>query len=107
MYLLSISWSSRPFSPSSAPAETPLASSPSGPTSTRPAMVQLGSLQLQSAVFNSSCPWASEIDQLRELYASPSTGAVTTRTATLAGFAQDPAVHDVRSTLSHVLSPLI
>ena len=35
---------------------------------------------------NSSSPCASERDQLQELFDSPYTGAVTTRTATLTGF---------------------
>ncbi|KAL7412383.1 hypothetical protein BDY24DRAFT_104389 [Mrakia frigida] len=53
----------------------------------------LHTLLLSTQVFNSSCPWSSEIEQLRELYLSPSTGAVVTRTSTLDGFAQDLKIH--------------
>jgi len=40
-------------------------------------------------LINSSCAWASELNQLEELYNCPWTGAVTVRTATLDGFAED------------------
>lgn len=69
------------------------------PFPSKPASVMsptpLHTLLLSTQVFNSSCPWSSEIEQLRELYASPSTGAVVTRTATLDGFAQDSKIHGV------------
>lgn len=62
-----------------------------------PTMPRLHTLELSTPIFNSSSPWCSEIDQLEELYASPFTGAVTTRTATLEGFDQGPqSVHGVR-----------
>lgn len=62
-----------------------------------PIMPRLHTLKLSTPVFNSSSPWCSEIAQLEELYASPFTGAVTTRTATLEGFDQGPqSVHGVR-----------
>ena len=42
---------------------------------------------------NSACPWATTLDDLRLLYNSPSTGAVTTRTSLISGFPHDPAKH--------------
>lgn len=52
-------------------------------------MVLLNTLEITPPLLNSSCAWSSSLDQLRELYKSPYTGAVTTRTATLHGFAED------------------
>ncbi|KAI0063111.1 FMN-linked oxidoreductase [Artomyces pyxidatus] len=45
-------------------------------------------LSISPPLMNSSCPWASETEQLQELFDSPHTGAVTTRTATLTGFSE-------------------
>lgn len=44
-------------------------------------------------LLNSANPWATTLDDLRALYDSPYTGAVTTRTCTLEGFAHDNDVH--------------
>ena len=44
-------------------------------------------------LLNSANPWATSIDDLRELYNCPYTGAVTTRTNTLEGFAHNDDVH--------------
>jgi dihydroorotate dehydrogenase (fumarate) len=44
-------------------------------------------------LLNSANPWATTIDDLRELYNCPYTGAVTTRTNTIAGFAHNDEVH--------------
>jgi dihydroorotate dehydrogenase (fumarate) len=44
-------------------------------------------------LFNSATPWASSEDDLTALYNSPHTGAVTTRTSLLHGFAENPSVH--------------
>ncbi|KAF8609260.1 FMN-linked oxidoreductase [Ceratobasidium sp. AG-I] len=52
-------------------------------------------LRFDIPLLNSSCPWASNIDDLKSLYASSFTGGVTTRTATLKGFPDDPKVHQV------------
>ncbi|EGN92677.1 hypothetical protein SERLA73DRAFT_127269 [Serpula lacrymans var. lacrymans S7.3] len=52
-------------------------------------MVQLRHLDVSPPLINSSCAWASDLDQLLGLFQSPYTGAVTTRTATLHGFAED------------------
>jgi hypothetical protein len=53
-------------------------------------MVLLRKLVVSPPLMNSSSPWASERDQLQELFDSPYTGAVTTRTATLTGFRETP-----------------
>lgn len=44
-------------------------------------------------LLNSANPWATTIDDIRSLYHSPYTGAVTTRTCTLNGFAHDDTIH--------------
>ncbi|KAF8325451.1 uncharacterized protein EI90DRAFT_3128816 [Cantharellus anzutake] len=59
-------------------------------------MVVLGdALVIEPPLINSSCPWASNLEQLTELYRSPYTGAITTRTATMNGFDEDPNVQTV------------
>lgn len=50
-------------------------------------------LSFTPPLFNSATPWATSAAELAVLYASPHTGAVTTRTALLGGFPEDPAVH--------------
>jgi len=52
-------------------------------------MVKIRSIYIDPPVMNSSCLWASDLSDLRTLYDSPHTGAVTTRTATLHGFSED------------------
>lgn len=52
-------------------------------------MVGINKIRIEPPIINASCAWASELTQLEELYHSPHTGAVTTRTATLDGFAED------------------
>lgn len=44
-------------------------------------------------LLNSASPWATDATHLGALLACPSTGAITTRTALLAGFGHVPAVH--------------
>ncbi|KAH9177029.1 hypothetical protein EDB89DRAFT_2112469 [Lactarius sanguifluus] len=51
-------------------------------------MVAIRRLVVSPPLINSSSPSASEPNQLRELFESPHTGAVTTRTATLTGFSE-------------------
>lgn len=53
-------------------------------------MVNINKIRIEPPIINASCAWASELAQLEELYNSPHTGAVTTRTATLDGFVEDP-----------------
>ncbi|KAJ7037519.1 hypothetical protein C8F04DRAFT_1035844 [Mycena alexandri] len=57
-------------------------------------MVQVGGLDISPPLINASCAWASDLSQLQALFDSPYTGAVTTRTSTLGGFAED-ASHTV------------
>ncbi|KAI0471327.1 hypothetical protein F4859DRAFT_515544 [Xylaria cf. heliscus] len=51
------------------------------------------SLHIDPPLFNSANPWATTLEQLRDLYHYPATGAVTTRTALLDGFPHDDDVH--------------
>ncbi|GAA6051065.1 hypothetical protein JCM3770_005481 [Rhodotorula araucariae] len=46
-------------------------------------------------LLNSACPWASSAEDLAALWACPHTSAVTTRTCTLDGFADDASRHQV------------
>ena len=50
-------------------------------------------LEIHPPLINSSNPWASTLDDLRTLYACPSTGAVTTRTSLIHGFPHDDTKH--------------
>jgi dihydroorotate dehydrogenase (fumarate) len=50
-------------------------------------------LTIAPPLLNSANPWCTTLAQLRELYASPHTGAVTTRTSLLNGFPHDPSHH--------------
>jgi len=50
-------------------------------------------LEIHPPLVNSSNPWASTLEDLRSLYACPSTGAVTTRTSLIHGFPHDDAKH--------------
>ncbi|OAX43643.1 FMN-linked oxidoreductase [Rhizopogon vinicolor AM-OR11-026] len=52
-------------------------------------MVLIRSIDVSPSMVNCSCAWASDYQQLNDLYQSPYTGAVTTRTATLDGFKED------------------
>lgn len=50
-------------------------------------------LRIQPPLVNSSNPWASSYSDLLSLWKCPFTGAVTTRTSMLEGFADDPSIH--------------
>ncbi|KAM7196540.1 hypothetical protein V8F20_007014 [Naviculisporaceae sp. PSN 640] len=50
-------------------------------------------LDIHPPLINSSNPWASTLEDLKRLYACPSTGAVTTRTSLINGFNHDDAKH--------------
>ncbi|KAH9836609.1 uncharacterized protein C8Q71DRAFT_50016 [Rhodofomes roseus] len=52
-------------------------------------MTSVNTMLIDPPMLNSSCLWASDIEQLRDLYACSHTGAVTTRTATLHGFKEN------------------
>ncbi|KAG8751684.1 dihydroorotate dehydrogenase [Ceratobasidium sp. 428] len=64
--------------------------------------VSIRGLKFSVPVFNSSCPWASDLDDLTALYASPFTGGITTRTSTLKGFPDDPKLHQVAFALNGI-----
>jgi dihydroorotate dehydrogenase (fumarate) len=51
------------------------------------------SLTISPPLLNSSNPWCTTLSQLRELYESKYTGAVTTRTSLLNGFPHDSSIH--------------
>lgn len=70
-------------------------------------MVRVHTLEIDPPIANASCAWASDYDQLRELYDSPHIGAVTTRTATLDGYVESEANkvrHHMRSTATTELT---
>lgn len=50
-------------------------------------------LIISPPLLNSANPWCSTLEQLQELYSSPHTGAVTTRTSLLHGFPHDSSIH--------------
>lgn len=52
-------------------------------------MVKIREIVVQPSLINTSCVWASDLEQLTELHNCPYTGATTTRTATLTGFQED------------------
>lgn len=50
-------------------------------------------LTIDPPLLNSSNPWATTLDDLKNLYDCPYTGAVSTRTSVLNGFKHNPDVH--------------
>lgn len=50
-------------------------------------------LRIEPPLLNAACPWASDLSFLRPLWASPSTGAITTRTSLVNGYPHDDAVN--------------
>ncbi|KND88956.1 Dihydroorotate dehydrogenase (fumarate) [Tolypocladium ophioglossoides CBS 100239] len=50
-------------------------------------------LTFHPPLLNTACPWATTQDDIHALLCCPSTGAVTTRTSLIDGFAHDDAVH--------------
>lgn len=46
-------------------------------------------LNIEPPLLNAACPWASDLTYLRPLYASSSTGAITTRTSLVNGYPHD------------------
>ena len=50
-------------------------------------------LNIEPPLLNSASPWATTLKDLKLLYDSPYTGAVTTRTCLLKGFEDDPKIH--------------
>ncbi|KAL7623048.1 dihydroorotate dehydrogenase [Parahypoxylon ruwenzoriense] len=50
-------------------------------------------IHVDPPLLNSASPWATTLEDLGALYSCPSTGAITTRTSLLRGFAHNPEVH--------------
>lgn len=50
-------------------------------------------LKIDPPLLNSACPWSTTLEDVKALYDSPYTGAVTIRTSLLEGFTHDDAVH--------------
>ncbi|KAF9882134.1 dihydroorotate dehydrogenase [Colletotrichum karsti] len=50
-------------------------------------------LEISPPLLNSANPWCTTLGDLKRLHASPHTGALTTRTSLLSGFAHRDAVH--------------
>ena len=50
-------------------------------------------LKIDPPLLNSACPWATTLEDVKALYDSPYTGAVTIRTSLLEGFSHDDAIH--------------
>lgn len=50
-------------------------------------------LHINPPLLNSASPWATTVDNLRELYNCPYIGAITIRTSLLNGFPHDPDIH--------------
>ncbi|CAO2650724.1 Nn.00g020160.m01.CDS01 [Neocucurbitaria sp. VM-36] len=62
-------------------------------------------LAISPPLLNSANPWCTTLEQLQDLYNSPHTGAVTTRTSLLNGFPHDPSVHQFAFYNPTTLSP--
>lgn len=67
-------------------------------------MTRIHQINISPPLINTSCAWASELHELEDLFNSPHTGGVTTRTATLTGFAEDSS-HTVGPAIMY-LSPI-
>jgi dihydroorotate dehydrogenase (fumarate) len=55
--------------------------------------LNMAPLKFEPPLLNSANPWATTAQDLKDLYSCPFTGAVTTRTCTLAGFSHDDRIH--------------
>lgn len=66
-------------------------------------MSNIGRLTIEPPLINTSCAWAGELHELEALYACSSTGAVTSRTATLDGFPENET-NTVRDLTSWILA---
>ncbi|KIJ68824.1 hypothetical protein HYDPIDRAFT_81307 [Hydnomerulius pinastri MD-312] len=69
-------------------------------------MVKIREIEISPPLVNTSCAWASDLEQLTGLFDCPHTGAVSTRTATLEGFKEDSshAVAFLKDSLSSLNS---
>jgi dihydroorotate dehydrogenase (fumarate) len=50
-------------------------------------------LVIDPPLLNAACPWSTTLEDVKALYDSPYTGAVTLRTSLLEGFSHDDAIH--------------
>ncbi|KAK7903168.1 dihydroorotate dehydrogenase [Exophiala xenobiotica] len=50
-------------------------------------------MNIDPPLLNSACPWSTTLEDIKALYDSPYTGAVTIRTSLLEGFTHDDSVH--------------
>ncbi|KAK5031953.1 dihydroorotate dehydrogenase [Exophiala sideris] len=50
-------------------------------------------LKIDPPLLNSACPWSTTLEDIKALYDSPHTGAVTIRTSLLEGFSHDDSIH--------------
>jgi dihydroorotate dehydrogenase (fumarate) len=68
---------------------------------------QIPVLEIHPPILNSANPWATTLEDLEALFASPHTGAVTTRTSLLKGFNHDPTIHQYTffDPVTHVAGP--
>lgn len=53
----------------------------------------LAKLKIDPPLLNSACPWATTLEEIKALYDTPYTGAVTIRTSLLEGFTHDDSIH--------------
>ncbi|PSK40345.1 hypothetical protein B9Z65_8 [Elsinoe australis] len=53
----------------------------------------MGLPPIDPPLLNSANPWCTTLTDLQALYNSPHTGAITTRTSLINGFAHDPSIH--------------
>jgi dihydroorotate dehydrogenase (fumarate) len=50
-------------------------------------------LKIDPPLLNSACPWATTLEDIKALYDTPYTGAVTIRTSLLEGFSHNDSIH--------------
>ena len=50
-------------------------------------------LKIEPPLLNSACPWATTLEDIKALYDTPYTGAVTIRTSLLEGFSHNDSIH--------------
>ncbi|KIV88644.1 hypothetical protein PV10_08308 [Exophiala mesophila] len=50
-------------------------------------------INIDPPLLNAACPWSTTLEDIKALYDSPYTGAVTIRTSLLEGFSHDDSIH--------------
>lgn len=56
-------------------------------------MKKATNFQIDPPLLNSATPWATTVEEIRDLYNCPHTGAITIRTSLLDGFNHDSSIH--------------